>query len=154
MRGGRGTSQVVLVREEYPRWGGPYWNIPSGRVEDDESPDQGACRELAEGTGLIVAAADLVLVGTCSVASPGKISNAWTFTVAIADPSLDVQDPDGLIQDARWFPIDEAAEALRLLPYRPLSEPAVALLGGHVQAGGHWAYPDPVSEPVVTFPGP
>src|SRR5690349_8766255 len=25
-------EQVVLVREEYPRWGGPYWNIPSGRV--------------------------------------------------------------------------------------------------------------------------
>lgn len=58
------------MREEYPRWGGPYWNIPSGRVEDSETPDQGACHELAEETGLIVAVADLVFVGTSSVASP------------------------------------------------------------------------------------
>jgi len=140
------------VREDYPRWGDPHWNIPSGRVEGHETPDQGACRELAEETGLIVATADLVLVGTSAVLGPGKISRAWTFTVAVEDPSLDVQDPDGRIQDTRWFPIDEAAAVLRELPYRPLSEPAVALLGRHVQKGGHWAYSDPESEPLVTFP--
>ena len=145
-------EQVVLVREEYLRWGGLFWNIPSGRIEDHETPDEGACRELAEETGLIVAASDLVLVGTSSVASPGKVSRAWNFAVAIEDPTLDVHDPDGLIQDARWFPIHEAALVLQKLPYRPLSEPAVALLGGHVRTGGHWAYADPDSEPALTFP--
>jgi 8-oxo-dGTP diphosphatase len=145
-------GQVVLVREEYPRWGGPYWNIPSGRVEDHETPDEGACRELAEETGLIVAAPDLVLVGTSSVASPGKLSRAWNFAVVVGDPTLAVADPDGLIQDARWFPVHEAAVVLRELPYRPLSEPAVAFLGGQVEKGGHWAYSDPDSEPTVTFP--
>ena len=145
-------EQVVLVREEYPRWGGPYWNIPSGRIEDHETPQTGACRELAEETGLIVAASDLVLVSTSSVASPGRVSRAWNFTVDIEDPRLEVQDPDGLIQDARWFPIHEAAALLRELPYRPLSEPAVALLGGQVRPGGHWAYSGPESEPALTYP--
>jgi 8-oxo-dGTP diphosphatase len=148
----RHGARVVLVREQYPAWGGAYWNIPSGRVEDHETPSQGACRELAEETGLLVAAADLVLVGTSSVASPGKVSRAWTFSVTVKDPSLNVQDPDGLIQEAGWFLVDEAAATLRKLPYRPLSEPAVAVLGGQVEAGGHWAYSDPRSEPVLTFP--
>jgi 8-oxo-dGTP diphosphatase len=45
-------GRVVLVREQYPAWGGQFWNVPSGRVEDGESFAQGAARELAEETGL------------------------------------------------------------------------------------------------------
>ena len=50
------------------------------------------------------------------------------------------------------FPMDEASATLRKQPYGPLSEPAVAVLGGQVEAGGHWAYSDPRLEPVLTFP--
>jgi 8-oxo-dGTP pyrophosphatase MutT (NUDIX family) len=46
--------RVVLVREAYPTWGGEFWNVPSGRVEDAETPAEGAARELAEETGLVV----------------------------------------------------------------------------------------------------
>lgn len=44
--------------------GGPYWNIHSGRVEEHETPYEGACRESAEQTGLIVTTTDLVPLGT------------------------------------------------------------------------------------------
>jgi 8-oxo-dGTP diphosphatase len=148
----RHDSQVVLVREAYPAWGSAHWNIPSGRVEDHETPSQGASRELAEETGLLVGAADMVLVGTSSVVSPGRVSRAWTFTAVVEDPSLDVRDPDGLIHDARWFPVEQAEAVLRQLPYRPLSEPSVALLRGDVETGCHWAYPGPDAPPIVTFP--
>lgn len=47
----------------------------------------------------------------------------WNFTVDVVDPTLHVREPDGLIQDARWFPVEEASRLLRELPYRPLSEP-------------------------------
>jgi len=50
----RHGGQVVLVREEYPTWGGAYWNIPSGRIEQNETPEQGGCRELA-GSGSALA---------------------------------------------------------------------------------------------------
>lgn len=86
------------------------------------------------------------------MAGPGTVSHAWTYTVALERASLDVRDPDGLVQEARWFSLEQATAALRRLPYRPLSEPAVALLGGRVASGGHWSYADPGSEPLVTFP--
>ncbi|TYB39812.1 NUDIX hydrolase [Micromonospora sp. AP08] len=145
-------DKVVLVYEEYPRWGGPYWNIPSGRIEDHETPFEGACRELAEETGLVVATADLVLHGTAAVTGAVTVSRVWNFTVDVVDPTLHVRDPDGLIQEARWFPVEEASRLLHELPYRPLSEPSVALLTRQAQPGAHWAYSDPEAEPVVTYP--
>lgn len=149
----RHASRVVLVREEHPQWGGAYWNIPSGRIEEHETPSEGACRELAEETGLLVAATDLLLHGTSAVVGPGKVSRAWNFTIDVDDPTLDVRDPDGLIQDARWFSPHEATKLLRELPYRPLSEPVLAILTGTVQPGAHWAYPGAEMDPVVTFSG-
>jgi 8-oxo-dGTP pyrophosphatase MutT (NUDIX family) len=138
------------VREEYPSWGGAYWNIPSGRIEEHESPAEGARRELAEETGLVVPVAALVLQGTSATASSNKLSRAWNFSVEVDDPALRVSDPDGLIQDARWFSAEEAVRLLRELPYRPLSEPAVAILTRQVSVGTHWAYPDPTAEPTIT----
>jgi 8-oxo-dGTP diphosphatase len=146
-------GRVVLVREEYSGWGGAFWNIPSGRIEDHETPCQGASRELAEETGLIVPPADLYLHSTCEVAGTDKINRAWNFTVDVGNPTLRVRDPDGVIQEARWFPADEAARLLRALPYRPLSEPSVALLTGHVASGAHWAYTSAAEDPVVSLSG-
>ncbi len=60
-------ARIVLVRECHERWGGAFWNIPSGMVESRESPTLGAARELAEETGLLATPGDLHLVGTsCS----------------------------------------------------------------------------------------
>ncbi|HET9840992.1 MAG TPA: NUDIX hydrolase [Nocardioides sp.] len=150
----RHAGRIVLVREEYAAWGGAYWNIPSGRIEDHESPAEGASRELAEETGLVVRPGDLVLQSTSAVTSGVRgadtVSRAWNFSVAVHDPTLRVDDPDELIQEARWFSTEEAMRLLRELPYRPLSEPALAILEGQVEPGVHWAYSDPRSRPSVT----
>ncbi|HET7071976.1 MAG TPA: hypothetical protein VFI40_14220, partial [Nocardioides sp.] len=68
----------------------------------------------------------------------------------VHDPTLRVDDPDELIQEARWFTTEEAMRLLRELPYRPLSEPALSILEGQVEPGAHWAYSDPRSRPSVT----
>lgn len=151
----RHGGRIVLVREEYPTWGGPFWNIPSGRVEDGESPAEGAARELAEETGLVAAPGDLVLQTTCTVLSEGRATQAWNYSVVLPDrglpvPALSVDDPDELIQEARWFTVEEAVGLLGELPYRPLSEPALAILGRQVSPGTHWTYPDPAGQPSVT----
>ena len=147
-------GRVVLVREAYPAWGGAFWNIPSGRVEDGESVVAGAVRELAEETGLVVAAAALRRVSTTSTHGADGRSDATNFRVDLhdrADPTLAVADPDGLVHEARWFPVSEAVAKLSRLPYRPLREPAVAHLTEDASAGSHWHFASPDAEPVVSL---
>jgi 8-oxo-dGTP diphosphatase len=134
------AGRVVLVREAYPTWGGEFWNIPSGRVEGGETPAEGAARELAEETGLRVSPEDLLLVSTTTTTVDTRVSLSWNHAVEVAVPDLGVADPDGLVREARWFSVDAAVEALALLPYRPLAEPAVAYLRGDAEPGRHWTF--------------
>jgi 8-oxo-dGTP diphosphatase len=133
-------DRIVLVREEYPTWGGEFWNIPSGRVEDDESPAQGAARELGEETGLVVSPDRLVVVSTAETRHADRVSRAWNHRVDVFEPELRVADPDGLVREARWFDVPEAVDALTRLPYPPLAEPAVAWLTGAAEVGRHWTF--------------
>jgi 8-oxo-dGTP diphosphatase len=133
-------GDVALVREEYPAWGGEFWNVPSGRVEDGETPAEGAARELAEETGLVVTPEDLTLVSTVTTSYDGVESHAWNHVVEAATTELVVDDPDGIIREACWFPREEAIALLSALPYPPLSEPAVAYLRGEAPPGTHWTF--------------
>jgi 8-oxo-dGTP diphosphatase len=133
-------GRVVLVREGYPTWGGEFWNVPSGRVEDGESAAEGAARELAEETGLVVRPEELVLVSTTATTHGAHESHAWNHSVEVASPHLRVADPDGLVREASWFEVANAVAVLSLLPYPPLAEPAVAYLTGRAELGRHWAY--------------
>lgn len=142
---------VVLVRESHVRWGGEFWNVPSGMVEAHETPAQGAARELAEETGLAVSSRSLRLRTTTSVVIGGEEVHSWNFEIEVDDPTVRVDDPDALIQEARWFPVDEAIEQLRLLPYRPLTEPAIATLHAGVAAPStHWTFTSPEADPRIT----
>jgi ADP-ribose pyrophosphatase YjhB (NUDIX family) len=143
-------GRIVLVREEYPTWGGSFWTIPSGMVELHETPAEAAARELAEEAGVSVAPGDLHLVTTSSVCLDGDLVLAWNFSVAVDDGALVVRDPDHLVQEAGWFTKSEAARLLADLPYRPIVEPALASLLGKAGNGAHWSYDAPDAIPVVT----
>jgi ADP-ribose pyrophosphatase YjhB (NUDIX family) len=144
------SGRVVLVREEYPRWGGGFWSLPSGMVEAHETPAGGAARELAEETGLRVAPSDLCLRNTSATVVNGVSLQAWNFDVEVEKPEIAVSDPNLLVQEARWFTVDAAIELLRSLPYRPLAVPAVAILSGTGADGTHWQFDSPEADPVVT----
>lgn len=147
----RHNGEVVLVRESHVRWGGEFWNVPSGMVEARETPAQGAARELREETGLIVSSRSLRLRTTTSVVIDGEEVHSWNFEVEVLDPTVEVDDPDALIQEARWFPVDEAIERLRLLPYRPLAEPAIATLDARAAAPlTHWTFASPEADPRIS----
>ena len=143
-------GSVVLVRERHEHWGGAFWNIPSGQVESHETPALGAVRELAEETGLVVAPGELRLVGTSSTTNEQVRSLAWNYTTAINLPVVAVDDPDGLVLEARWFTRAEAIDLLRQLPYRPLADPVLAYLADSVQPSSHWLYETADADPIVT----
>lgn len=144
------NGSVVLVREKHPRWSGEFWNLPSGMLEAHETPAEGAARELAEETGLRVAPGDLCLRTTCSAVVDGMAVHAWNFEVDVDEPTIAVDDPDLLVREARWFPVGTAVDLLRSLPYRPLADPAVAVLTGAAAAGTHWDFTDPDADPIVS----
>ena len=148
-------QQVVLVRDRQPQWQHAQWVIPSGAVEEHETPVAGAVRELVEETGLRVPPSALRLVGTSATRSAGGSSRAWNFTTTVTDPELAVADPDGTVAEARWFALAEAVELLGRLPYRPLAEPVLAFLDGGAGAEvTHWTYASPDAKPVrVAAPG-
>lgn len=88
------ADSIALVLEEYKTWGGSFWNIPSGAVESNESPGEGAARELLEETGLRVTPEQLQLVSTSTSRFQGGESQAWNFTARVEEPTLRSEDPE------------------------------------------------------------
>jgi 8-oxo-dGTP diphosphatase len=150
-------GQVALVHERYAMWDREYWNQPGGAVEEDESPLEAAVRELAEETGLVVAADALVPISTMVVTDlSGEVrSQAWNFTVDVEATELQHDDPN--VREARWFNVEEAVDLLTELPYPPIAEPAVAFLRGIAPPGSSWRFmltSPPGEPPAFSWSGP
>ncbi|MFF0265530.1 NUDIX hydrolase [Kribbella sp. NPDC004536] len=142
-------GKIALVWEQYEAWNGPYWNLPSGAVEDGETPADGAVRELREEMGLLARAAELGLVWTTRTVVDGRAtSRSWNYLVDVEDPAFAVDDPDGSVMEVRWFGPEDAVRALAQVPYPPISVPAVHYLttgdAGRdwtfTQTAGHWTW--------------
>jgi 8-oxo-dGTP pyrophosphatase MutT (NUDIX family) len=88
-------------------------------VAAHETPAEGAAREVMEETGLRVQAGDLRLRTASSVTVDGSLVQAWNFEVDVDEPTVRVDDPDQLVQEARRFSVEAAIGLLRTLPYRP-----------------------------------
>lgn len=118
-------------------------------LETHETPAEGA-RELAEESGLLVAPSDLCLRTTSTAVVDGTTVHAWNFEVDVEEPAIAVHDPDLLVREARWFPVDAAIDLLRSPPYRPLADPALAVLTGAAATGTHCQFASPDADPVVS----
>jgi len=77
-------------------------------------------------------------VSTTVTTHGARESRAWNHAVEVAAPELRVADPDGIVREARWFDVADAVEALALLPYRPLADPAIAYLTRRAEPGREW----------------
>jgi 8-oxo-dGTP diphosphatase len=102
------TNQVLLVRQDY---GYRFFGLPGGKIEDGESPDEAAIRELFEETGLRTNAVtphsihDLVYPGS------GSKYRAHAFSCDQAAGVLDVQMPDE-ISSVGWYALNELPSPL------------------------------------------
>lgn len=120
---------VLLVQEPDYFTHEALWTMPSGRIEDGETPAQAAVRELAEESGCILDAADLELIATADVDHAGAtLSRSWNFTAVATDSHLEPIAPDELVSEARWFGRAEAIDLLSSSDYSPKREPAIRFL--------------------------
>jgi 8-oxo-dGTP pyrophosphatase MutT (NUDIX family) len=122
-----GATEIALIRVRN-RWG-----LPKGHVEEGESVDQTAVREVREETGL---------EGRVS-RKLGDIRYSYRDKVTTGEPIRiykrvsfyllrylkgDVRDHDHEVDEARWFPIEEAIKNLKFASERKMVQRALAVL--------------------------
>jgi ADP-ribose pyrophosphatase YjhB (NUDIX family) len=94
---------VLLVRQSYGR---RWWALPGGEVEQGESAENAALREVKEETGL-----DLLIarpVGQYSLQRPSGRSVVYLYAAEHADGSMHL-DPSE-VEEAGWFAADDVPE--------------------------------------------
>lgn len=122
-----GPAGVLLVQNRRKN-GSLDWSTPGGVVDPGEKIVEALGREVAEETGLVVPE----WVGPIYHVEVQAPVLEWHLTVEVFHApqppgALDIDDPDGIVIDARWFAVDECADPLDG-NQRWVTEPLVAYL--------------------------
>jgi len=95
-----GRLRVLLIKRAHDPFKG-LWAFPGGFVDEDESLEDAAARELFEETGLT----DIRIEQIGAFGDPGRDPRGHTVSVAFAavlDKSIDARAGDDA-EDARWY---------------------------------------------------
>ena len=120
---------VVLVGPE----GKPRWQLPKGLVDEGETPEAAAIREVREEAGIeteVVAPLERVeywYVGTEPGGGKVRYHKVVHFFL-LRYRAGDVADHDDEVREARWVPIRDASALLAFASERKVVEQAAALM--------------------------
>ena len=87
-------GKLLLLQRAYDKSEGGNWGVPAGKLEEDESPEQAACRELFEETGIkIDPIAQLQALGELYIRKPDVDYIYHIFKILLNDKPKIIQHP-------------------------------------------------------------
>jgi 8-oxo-dGTP diphosphatase len=143
----RSDDEVLLVRQQGRDGAAEDWAVPGGVVEHGELAVDAMIREIGEETGLMVTdPGRLVVVSQYQIRHP-EWGGAWT--AFMFEPTTTGQitcaDPDRLVTEAAWLPVDVAVTRLAALQFPPMRDPAIHRLRQPITAAPVlWSWPGAV----------
>ena len=120
-RGGEGIDVVLVYRTRHDDW-----SIPKGHIEEGESREQAALREIKEETGL-----DARILHPLGEANyfyrrrNGELIRKTVYHYLMEALTTDLGKPNWEVTEARWVPITEAHALLSYDKDREIIEKAV-----------------------------
>lgn len=103
------TEQILMVHNADV----DSWSMPGGAVEDNETLEQAAIREVMEETGLVVEINDVVAINECIFNKKNEHAIFITFRANIVGGEISISDYDE-ISTIKWVDIPTAN---KLMPY-------------------------------------
>jgi 8-oxo-dGTP pyrophosphatase MutT (NUDIX family) len=103
------SGRILIVKAGYRE----HWQFPGGTIDLGEGPAECAARELAEETGIVRAAGDLLAISwTHASAELDHPAEHFLFDLGTVPDGTPVTVPAGELDDYRWATEQEALDLL------------------------------------------
>ncbi len=120
----KGDVQIALISVSDP----PRWQLPKGHLDEDETPEEAALREVCEETGIegkLLAPIDTIDYWFYATKGDKKVRlHKYVGFYLMSYRSGDVRNHDEEVHEARWFPITSAIKVLAFKSERRIVEKA------------------------------
>lgn len=107
------------------------WSLPKGHIEDGETAEQTAVREVQEETG--ISSRVMQALGTIDFwfVADGKRIHKTVHHYLLEATGGDLSDEDVEVSAVEWVPLDDLEGRLAYADERKLARQAVGILDGH-----------------------